>query len=280
MRKPIAGSVAKVTKTRDAVSGASAFSEHDKAALRAQFFAQMGGWQQFQKLFNHMPDVHFFAKDRDGRFIAGSAGLLRRLGIASEDELIGLTDGDIHPARVAKEIREDDSYVMTTRQPLIDRIEALFIRSQAKDWYSTTKLPILDVSGEVIGIMGFVRPYREVDRKMPGMERLERVVAYIHENHSGHIAAEDLAKIACLSVRQLHRLFHKVFGMNTQTFIVRTRVQAASDDLLLTHKSMSEIALDHGFCDQSAFSRRFLEHTGETPLRFRKRLRIRGTSGV
>jgi AraC-like DNA-binding protein len=237
----------------------------------------MGGAQRFQELFDHMPDVHFFAKDCEGRFVAGSAGLLQRLGIASEEDLIGLTDGDIHPARVAKEIREDDKRVMTSRRPLIDRIEALFTRSQAKDWYATTKLPIVDASGEVIGIMGFVRPYRQIDKHAPGMERLERVVAHIHQRHAEHIAAEDLAKIACLSVRQLHRLFHKVFGMNTQTFIVRTRVQAASDDLLLTDKPMSEIALDHGFCDQSAFSRRFLEHTGETPLRFRKRLgRSRG----
>jgi AraC-like DNA-binding protein len=268
-------------QTRGNASGKSGSSRNAKAKLRAAFFDRMGGEQRFHELFDYMPDVHFFAKDSDGRFVAGSAGLLRRLGIASEEDLIGLTDGDIHPARVAKEIREDDKRVMKSRQPLIDRIEALFTRSQAKDWYATTKLPIVDTSGEVIGIMGYVRPYRQIDKQSPGMERLERVVAHIHQRHAEHIAAEDLAKIACLSVRQIHRLFHKVFGMNTQTFIVRTRVQAASDDLLLTDKPMSEIALDHGFCDQSAFSRRFLEHTGETPLRFRKRLRrSRGPNGT
>ena len=64
--------------------------------------------------------------------------------------------------------------------------------------------------------------------------------------------------------------------MSTQEFIVRTRVQAASDALLLTDKSLADIALAHGFCDQSAFCRRFSEHTGETPLKYRQRHRRGG----
>jgi AraC-like DNA-binding protein len=64
--------------------------------------------------------------------------------------------------------------------------------------------------------------------------------------------------------------------MSTQVFIVRTPVQAASDELLLTELPISEIALKHGFCDQSAFSRAFSEQTGETPLQFRRRHRRSG----
>ena len=66
--------------------------------------------------------------------------------------------------------------------------------------------------------------------------------------------------------------------MSAQEFTVRTRVQAASDDLLQTEKSLSEIALDHGFYDQSAFSRQFSQHTGETPLKFRQRHRQSGSA--
>lgn len=239
--------------------------------VQEEFFARMGGMQQFQRLFEHLPDVHFFAKDREGRSIAASIGVLQRLGCKSEDDFIGKTDADVHPPRTAREIREDDERVMTTCEPLIDRVEALFTRSHAKDWYVTTKLPIFDTEGNVIGIMGFVRPYRRNDRSIPGFERLERVVAHIQENHSEPIKVAHLAKIANTSVRHLHRLFHEVFGMSTENFIVRTRVQAASDDLLMTDKPLSEIAMLHGFCDQSAFSRSFAHHTGETPLKYRQR---------
>jgi AraC-like DNA-binding protein len=248
--------------------------------LQVDFFALMGGVQQFHTLFDYLPDVHFFAKDAAGRFVAGSAGLLQRLGYTSEIDIIGKTDADIHPARVAREIREDDLRVMNTREPLTQRVEALFTRSQAKDWYVTTKLPIFAPNGEVIGIMGFVRPYRRNERSLPGAERLERVVTHIQTNHAAPIAVTDLARLANLSVRQLHRLFQEVFGMNTQTFLIRTRVQAASDDLLLTDKPLSQIAQEHGFCDQSAFCRRFFDHTGETPLKYRHRHQRNGSSNT
>ena len=242
-------------------------------SAQAAFFARMGGWQQFQALFDHLPDVHFFAKDREGRFIAGSTGLLQRLGFSREEEILGLTDADIHPARVAREIREDDERVMATREPLLGRVEALFTRSHAKDWYVTTKLPIFDPAGAVIGIMGFVRPCRREEERPLCADRIQPVVAHIQAEYARSISAPELARIARVSVRQLHRLFHEVFGMSTQEFIVRTRVQAASDALLLTDKSLAGIALAHGFCDQSAFCRRFSEHTGETPLKYRQRHR-------
>ena len=146
-------------------------------SAQAAFFARIGGWQQFQALFDHLPDVHFFAKDRDGCFIAGSTGLLQRLGFSREEEILGLTDADIHPARVAREIREDDERVMATREPLLGRVEALFTRSHAKDWYVTTKLPIFDPAGAVIGIMGFVRPCRREEERPLCADRIQPVVA-------------------------------------------------------------------------------------------------------
>lgn len=241
--------------------------------FQAAFFARMGGRQQFQALFEHLPEVHFFAKDADGRFVASGTGVLQKLDFRREEDVIGLTDADLHPPRVAREIRADDVRVMTTRQPLLDRVEALFTRTQARDWYVTTKLPIFDPGGEVIGIMGFVRPYRRASGELPAAQRLEPVVAHIHAHHAEPMTIPSLARIAHLSVRQLGRRFQEVFGMSPQEFIVRTRVQAASEDLSHTDLALSAIALDHGFYDQSSFSKQFHQHTGETALSYRQRHR-------
>ena len=81
----------------------------------------------------------------------------------------------------------------------------------------------------------------------------------------------DLARIAHLSERQLNRRFQDTFRMSAQEFIVRTRIQAASDALLETDRPVAEIAQQHGFYDQSAFTRQFRQHIGETPLVFRRR---------
>ena len=240
-------------------------------AAQETFFWRMGGGQQFRYLFDQLPDVHFFAKDVNGHFVASGRGLLDRLGLEKEDDILGLTDEDIHPPRIAKEIRRDDEQVMRTRQPLIDRVEALFSRSHAKDWYVTTKLPIIDDANRVIGIMGFVRPFERNRFPKDDSSRLKEAVDYIHENHKGRIEVTQVANIARLSQRQLNRKFHETFGMSVQEFIMRTRIQAASDELIQTDKQISEIAADCGFCDQSAFGQQFRKHTGETPLEFRRR---------
>lgn len=235
------------------------------------FFATLGGRQQFQAVFDYLPDVHFFAKDLNGRFMAASRGLLQRLGYEHEYEIIGLTDSDFHPPRTVCEIREDDRRVMETRLPLVDRVEALFSRNQARDWYVTTKLPLVAQDGSVMGVMGFVRLCLNQTGKTGGMKRLDSIVTYIQENHHRSVSPTELAGMAQVSVRQLHRLFRDVYGMSTEAFIIRTRVQAAGESLIHTDKPISQIAVDHGFCDQSAFTRRFREHTGETPLKFRQR---------
>lgn len=231
----------------------------------------MGSVQHFRLLFDHLSDVHFFVKDADGCFMAASSGLLARLGFSRESEILGLTDADIHPARVVRDIRADDLRVMETREPLIDRVEALYTRSNAKDWYVTTKLPIVTARGQVVGVMGVVRPYRREQNVVPGAARLESAVAHIHAHHAEAITIPELARIAHVSVRQLNRSFQAVFGMSPQEFVVRTRVQAASDELLQTEKPLSVIANEHGFYDQSAFTRQFFQHTGETPLKYRQR---------
>ena len=254
-------------------------SKAKPCALQAAFFRRMGLGQQFRRLFDHQADVHFFAKNLEGRFVAAGPGLLGLLGFSSEEKILGLTDENIHPARVVRDIRADDRRVMETGVPLIDRVEALFTRSHAKDWYVTTKLPILDARAKVIGVMGFVRPYRRERNVVPGAVRLEAAVAHIQAHHHTPIGIPELARLAHLSARQLGRRFQEVFGMSPQEFVVRTRVQAASDDLLQTENSLGTIAAEHGFYDQSAFTRQFFEHTGEKPLRFRQRHGRIGTAG-
>ncbi len=239
----------------------------------------MGATQQFCALFRFLPDVEFFAKDAEGRFVALSERTLWRIGVAREEDVLGADDFAIHPPKVAKAIREDDLQVMRTRQPLVDRVEALYARTRAKEWFLTTKLPIVDERGEVIGIMGFVRPYRGGAGGDHLDSQIERVVAHIHEHFRERLAVAELARIAHLSERQLSRRFQKAFRMSPQEFIVRTRIQAASDALLESDRSVAEVAQEHGFYDQSAFTRHFREHTGETPLVFRRR-RMRTHSGA
>jgi AraC-like DNA-binding protein len=239
-------------------------------AFQEEFFQRLGDPRQLLDLMEFLPDVEYFAKDADGRFVAISRGMLRRIGSESEEEYLGIADSVIHPPSIARGIREDDLHVMRTGRPIVDRVEALFARTRAKDWFLTTKLPIYDAEGDVIGVMGFVRPYRPGASSGVQDIQVQRVVAYIHEHYRERTSISEFARIAHLSERQLNRRFQETFRMSVQEFIMRTRIQAASDDLLASDKPVAEIAHEHGFYDQSSFTKHFRSHTGETPLAFRQ----------
>lgn len=241
--------------------------------FQMRFLAQPGVARQLGTLFEYLPDTDFFAKDRESRFIAVSRGTLDRIGVKDEEELLGANDESIHPITVARAIREDDLRVMSTGQPIINKVEALYARTRAKDWFLTTKLPIYDTSGAAVGVMGIVRPYFGAPGSAAYDLQVQRVVAHVHSHYQERIPVEDMARLASISERQLNRRFQEIFRMSVQEFIIRTRIQAASDELLGSDKSVAEIAQDNGFYDQSAFTRQFRIHTGETPLAFRKRRR-------
>lgn len=231
----------------------------------------MGGPQQFQQLFEHLPGVSFFVKDRQSRMICASQPFWEHLGAKSEAEIVGKTDDDFFPPHAADHFRRDDQLVMTTGRPLIGRVELWYNEQRVLDWFVTNKLPVRDTRGKIIGVMGTVRSYEGQRRTMLPMSLINSTVDFIREHHHKRLTVEDLADQAGLSPRQLHRKFRDVFGLSVQDFLIKTRIQAASDALLHSDLSIAQIATEFGFCDQSAFTQLFRKHTGMTPLRFRRR---------
>jgi PAS domain S-box-containing protein len=86
---------------------------------------------QFRHLFDHLPGALFFAKDREGRMMAGNPAFVRRCGFESEEELVGLSDERIFPPRLAAKYRRDDERVMETARPMLGAVE-LFPNAEGK----------------------------------------------------------------------------------------------------------------------------------------------------
>ncbi len=238
-----------------------------------EFFGQLGVAQQFRELFEYLPDVYFFAKDKKSRMMAASPPILKRFGLKSESELIGTTDHDYFPTHVADSFVRDDQLVLTTGQPLINRVEIWYNEQRLLDWFVTDKLPLRDVAGDIIGVMGTVRSYEGSKKSRLPYSQVSEVVDFIRQRHRGKITVTEVARLAGVSTRQLNRRFQDVFGMSALDFLTKTRIQAASDELLNTDRQIVDIAIDFGFCDQSAFTRQFKKHVGQTPLKFRRQYR-------
>ncbi|WP_166443069.1 AraC family transcriptional regulator [Phragmitibacter flavus] len=255
-------------------SAATAKNPSNRAFQNA-FFRRMGDTQQFRLLFDHLPDIGFFAKDAEGRFVAFTPHLQRLSGCTTEEEYLGRDDSIMHTPLTTATIRQDDLKVMRTGQPLINRVEFLFNSGPGSGWYCTTKLPIFDSEKHIIGLMGVVKPFTGALGTLPEYANLEAALRLIETHYAESIPTDKLASATGCSARQLNRRFQKAFNMSLQDFIAHRRIQAAMEAL---HGSatLADIASQHGFSDQSHLTRQMRKLTGMTPGQVRRRLATPG----
>jgi PAS domain S-box-containing protein len=107
----------------------------------------------FQTLLDRLPDAIYF-KDTEGRFTRVTASLARSLGAKEPSEVIGKTDADFFPASYAEETRRDEQRLMVTGIPMIGKEERPNWSDQRDCWVSTTKVPLRNESGDIIGTFG------------------------------------------------------------------------------------------------------------------------------
>ena len=239
-------------------------------SVQQSFLAQIGPGEPVRELFEHLPGVFFFAKDRNSRMMCASSTIYKRLGCKEELDVVGREDSDFFPQQIADNFVRDDQRVFATGKPLLNRVEIWYNEQRMLDWFVTNKLPLKNESGNVIGLMGTVRSYEGSRKLLLPFSQISAAVEFIRAHHRERITVTDLANKTSLSPRQLNRKFNDAFGMSAQDFLTKTRIQTSSDALLNTASSIAEIAHQFGFCDQSAFTQAFRKHTGITPLKFRK----------
>ncbi len=99
------------------------------------------------------PDQVYF-KDSESRFIRASEAQARKLGAASAAELIGHTDFDFFSAEHAQRAFDDEQRVIRTAEPIIGQEEREVFPDGRVAWAATTKLPLRDTAGTIIGTCG------------------------------------------------------------------------------------------------------------------------------
>lgn len=99
-------------------------------------------------------------------------------------------------------------------------------------------------------------------------EAVRLVKEYLHEQYNQNISLEDLAKAANLSQFHLVRVFQKATGLPPHSYLTQLRINRAKK-LLESPLSLSQIAIDTGFTDQSHFTRYFKRTVGVSPGQYR-----------
>jgi len=98
-----------------------------------------------------------FWKDLDSRFVGANETSLKMLGLTSVDEVLGRTDLDFFPQDMAHAFRAVDRLVMDTGEAIVDLEEFILGHDGTVDVLHTTKMPIRDDDGVVVGLVGAFR---------------------------------------------------------------------------------------------------------------------------
>ncbi len=159
-------------------------------------------------VIDNLPDV-IYVKDTEARKVLSNPADVRAMGLGSEGEALGKTDWELFPPDLAASFDADDQSVLQTGTPILDHEVSLVNASGERRWWSSSKLPLRDTSGQTIGIVGIAHDiterkraeeeqHRLFDQVRAAQEQLRELASYLQAGRE-----EERTRIA----RELHDEF-------------------------------------------------------------------------
>lgn len=112
-------------------------------------------------LLENIPDSIYF-KDTDSRFLRVSRAMAKKFGFGDEGQVVGRTDADIFTREHAHAARADELKIIRTGEPLVDRLERETWPDRDDTWCISTKMPLRDKKGKIVGTFGITRDVSEL----------------------------------------------------------------------------------------------------------------------
>lgn len=130
-------------------------------------------------LIDKLPD-YIFVKDAQSRFTVINTACAHQLGARNAEAVIGKSDADFVTAELAEQYRKDELALMESGKPMHKEEPFLHQETGEKRWSLTTKIPLQNEAGKVVGLMGIARDITEIkeaEKKMEAMHRELREVS-------------------------------------------------------------------------------------------------------
>lgn len=121
-------------------------------------------------LIDLLPDS-IYVKDIHGRYLLDNAAHMRFVGIKSAADVVGKTVYDFYPPEIAQQYDADDRQVLKSGQSLLGREEPNCDPQGKARWANTSKVPLKDADGKVIGLVGISR---DITRRKRAEEERDR----------------------------------------------------------------------------------------------------------
>lgn len=125
-------------------------------------------------LMENLPDNIYF-KDRESRFIRVSRAMAEWFNIADPADVVGKTDQDFFAAEHFEQARADEVSLMKHGKPVLDKIEKETWPDGRTTWVSTSKLPLRDHEGQIVGTFGVSRDITAQQEALHALRQSERL---------------------------------------------------------------------------------------------------------
>ncbi len=154
------------------ISDVSELKQAEEALAHEQFL--------MDALMNNSPDALYF-KDLNSRFIRISKMHIEKFGIADPKDAVGKSDFDFFDEDVARSFYESEQQIIRTGQPVIGEEAEERWPGRPSNWVSSTKLPLRDPQGKIVGTFGISRDITQRKQRERELESISIVSAALRK---------------------------------------------------------------------------------------------------
>jgi len=202
-------------------------------------------------LLDHLPDF-VYVKDRRGRFVFANAAAGRNSKFHEGAHIIGKTDFDILDHETARELFIAEQEVMSTGVAVEGREERVKLPDGRVLWLTTSKMPLRNADGQIVGLVGISRDITERKRQDDRRHGHARLLEMIARGQPLQAVLDALVRTV---EEELEGIIASVLLFEEETSRLRhgaaTRLPPAYVQLI----DGIEIGPNHGSCGTAAWRR-------------------------
>jgi len=157
----VQGVLVDITERKQAEEALSKAHEDLERLVQERTAALSEANMLLQTMLDHVPD-HIFFKDLQSHFIRNSRSQAEMLGLNDPAEVVGKSDFDFFPH--AQQAYNEEQSIISSGKPMVDFEEHVIWPDGRETWVSTTKAPLRDETGQIVGTFGIARDITERKR--------------------------------------------------------------------------------------------------------------------
>jgi len=242
-----------------------------RLALRDEFFRRLGpSGETMKNMFDLVGDVTFNMIDDKDRVMAFNRRNRENCNFRDEADFVARDLHDLFPKVLADVYSSRNREVRESGRPIVEKTY-----SHAADRSTDIKIvsiyPLRDVRGRIVGTTSVTRALESGSNKPDWYQAIRAAVAYIDDHFREKLSIETLASISNMSRSAFRRAFTSIMETTPGAYITTIRINNARKLLSETSKTISDIAEECGFYDQSHFTKAFIRLRHQSPGEYRHR---------